>query len=67
MKKPRPKKPLSGKRLSEGENLLHSLRVHKQVIEASDEGVPLPPGVTHVLVKEEGAPDRLVEKRKSFF
>ena len=47
---------------------LKSLRSHGRVIEADSEEVALPPGVTHVLVKQPGkAKSRLVEKRKSFF
>jgi hypothetical protein len=47
--------------------LLESLRANKQVIEADREDAPLPPGVTHVLVKKPGSKSRLVERRKSFF
>jgi hypothetical protein len=51
----------------EEQRLLKSLRQHGRVIEADREDVQLPPGVTHVLVRDpDGAPKRLVEKRKSF-
>ncbi|MEA3011438.1 MAG: hypothetical protein QOJ91_3130 [Sphingomonadales bacterium] len=47
--------------------LLKSLREHGRVVEVEAEDAPLPPGVTHVLVREPGASrPRLVEKRKSF-
>ncbi|MET1112714.1 MAG: hypothetical protein ABWX67_14435 [Allosphingosinicella sp.] len=47
--------------------LLKSLREHGRVVEADAEDAPLPPGVTHVLVREPGSSrPRLVEKRKSF-
>jgi len=53
---------------SERETHLRSLIEHGNVVESDSEDVPLPPGVTHVLVKEPGADKpRLVEKRKSFF
>jgi hypothetical protein len=47
--------------------LLASLRANHRVIEADREDAPLPPGVTHVLVKKTGSKDRLVERRKSLF
>jgi hypothetical protein len=47
---------------------LRSLRKHGQVIDADSEDAPLPPGVTHVLVRSRpGEKPRLVEKRKSAF
>ena len=47
--------------------LLKSLREHGRVVEAEAEDAPLPPGVTHVLVRKPGSSKtRLVEKRKSF-
>jgi hypothetical protein len=47
--------------------LLKALREHGRVIEADEEDAPLPPGVTHVLVRKPGSSKpRLVEKRKSF-
>jgi hypothetical protein len=52
----------------EAQLLLESLREHGRVIDADHEDVHLPPGVTHVLVRDPaGKPARLVEKRKSFF
>jgi hypothetical protein len=51
----------------EERRFLETLRQHGRVIEADHEDVKLPPGVTHVLVRDpEGKPGRLVEKRKSF-
>jgi hypothetical protein len=49
------------------DDYLGSLRVHKRVIESDTEDAPLPPGVTHVLVKKPGAKPELVTKRKSYF
>lgn len=58
----------TGKAPRDRDILLDSLRRHGRVIEAENEDVALPAGVTHVLVKEPGnAEPRLVEKRKSFF
>lgn len=52
----------------EEQQFLRTLREHGRVIEADREDVPLPPGVTHVLVREaEARKPRLVERRKSFF
>jgi hypothetical protein len=47
---------------------IDSLRAHGRIVEAAREDVPLPPGVTHVLVTPSpGAKPRLVERRKSAF
>lgn len=55
-------------RLNEEASLVRSLRHHRRVIDADREDVPLPEGVTHVLVSDTpGAEPRLVERRKSFF
>jgi len=51
----------------EEDDYLSSLRVHKRVIEAESEDVPLPAGVTHVLVNRPGTKPTLIEKRKSYF
>lgn len=54
--------------LREAQLFLKALRANDRVIEADSEDVPLPPGVTHVLIRKHGdQPERLVEKRKSFF
>ena len=51
---------------TERDFLIESLRRNGQLIEAEHDDVPLPPGVTHVLVKQQGtAEPRLVERRKS--
>jgi uncharacterized protein YcgL (UPF0745 family) len=52
---------------SEQNTLLRSLRAHKQVAESDCADVTLKPGETHVYLKQPGAPDQLIEKRKSFF
>lgn len=47
---------------------LRSLKENRRVIDTRREDDLLPPGVTHVLVKDEDdKPARLVERRKSFF
>ena len=43
---------------------LAMLRRHKRVLDTDDPHAPLPPGVTHVLVRGEGEP-KLIERRKS--
>jgi hypothetical protein len=63
---PGPKRPAEEEASGEEKILLESLRRHGKVIEADSEDVPLPAGVTHVLVKKPGCKSRLVEKRKSF-
>ena len=51
---------------AERDFLIESLRRDGRLIEAERDDVPLPPGVTHVLVKQPGkAKSRLVERRKS--
>ena len=57
------------KALSDEERMyLESLRAHGRVVESTHEDVPLPPGVTHVLVRSSPkAKPRLVERRKSAF
>lgn len=42
------------------------LKQHGRVLETDDPLAPLPPGVTHVLVRENGR-ERLIERRKSAF
>lgn len=53
-------------RAAEAAAFLAVLRRHGRVIETDDPQAPLPPGVTHVLIHEDGKP-RLIERRKSAF
>lgn len=43
---------------------LAMLRRHGRVLDTDDAHAPLPPGVTHVLVRGDGEP-KLIERRKS--
>lgn len=53
---------------TEKDQFLASLREHNQVIEADRADIPLPPGVTYVLIRKDGDQEpQLVERRKSFF
>lgn len=51
---------------AEEQEYLATLRRRGRVIEADREDVPLPPGVTHVLVRAKGKSEpRLVQRRKA--
>lgn len=51
---------------NEAAAFLAVLKRHGRVLETDDPLAPLPPGVTHVLVRE-GGKSRLIERRKSAF
>ena len=53
-------------RKAEAAAFLAVLRRHGRVLETDDPQAPLPPGVTHILVRE-GDGVRLIERRKSAF
>ncbi len=51
----------------EAAGYLAMLRRHGRVLETDDPDAPLPPGVTHVLVRKGDGKPRLIERRKSAF
>jgi|GEM_PF-3511720 len=51
----------------EAADYLAMLRRHGRVLETDDPDAPLPPGITHVLVREGDGKTRLIERRKSAF